>query len=81
MYNSNGNPVWAAKSNYGNGDAKKLLLRFQDDGNFVMYYDGNPYFGTDTSGKGKSLVVSDKAPYLMILNGKGNIVWKSQQDE
>ncbi|MCJ1358865.1 MAG: hypothetical protein MMC33_008865 [Icmadophila ericetorum] len=79
-YNA-GTPLWASKSNSGTGDPSKLTLRFQDDGNLVEYLSGKPVFASDTAGKGKKLLVSDRSPYLIILDADGNIAWSSKQDK
>jgi len=71
--------AWHSASNTGSGDASKLLLRFQDDGNLVLYYEGKPCWQSKTPGVGKKLVVADSMPYLMVLDEAGDVAWYSQQ--
>ncbi len=68
-------PIWGAGSNVGKGDGNKLLFRFQDDGNLVLYYEGRAQWASDTHGSGRKFVIQDSWPYLSILNEKGEVVW------
>jgi hypothetical protein len=68
-------PIWGAGSNVGKGDGNKLLFRFQDDGNLVLYYEGRAQWASDTHGTGRKFVIQDSWPYLSISNEKGEVVW------
>ncbi|MCJ1249390.1 hypothetical protein MMC30_006613 [Trapelia coarctata] len=71
--------TWHSASNVGSGDASKLVLRFQDDGNLVLYHEGKPRWESKTPGVGKKLVVQDAMPYLMVLDEQGDVAWYSKQ--
>ncbi len=68
-------PIWAAGSNVGRGDASKLVFRFQNDGNLVLYYEDSVQWSSKTSSSGRKFVIQDSWPYLTILNEKGEVVW------
>ena len=81
VYDGKNTPLWASKSNVGNGDASKLALKFQSDGNLVEFYNGKPVWDSKTAGKGTKLVLLDAYPLLTILDTDGNVAWNSLQDK
>lgn len=81
MFDPNINPVWDAKASLGTGACSGgvCTATFQADGNFVLYKNGTPYLATSTNPRGASLLLSDTAPYVQILDAAGAVLWSSDQ--
>lgn len=70
-----GPALWSTQTNGLCSSAVNCRAIFQSDGNFVLYDGTRPYWYTNTSSKGKKLVLSKNSPYLSILDSSGSVVW------
>ena len=52
-------------------------LRFQNDGNFVLYVDDVARWNTTTQGTGFELFFRNQKPYITITDGLGGVVWST----
>lgn len=72
-----GKPVWASGHtlSQGCGNPSKCRLIFQGDGNLVTYYDGQPQWSSGTGGRGSTVTIINKAPWIQIRDASGNVIW------
>lgn len=76
-----GNPVWASGHtlSQGCGNPSKCRLIFQGDGNLVTYYDSKVQWASNTDGRGDSVTIINKAPWIQIKDASGNVIWDTTQ--
>lgn len=72
-----GKPVWASGHTLGQGCGKPsgCRLRFGADGNLGTYYNNALQWSSNTGGRGSTMVVINKAPWIQIKDGSGNVIW------
>lgn len=72
-----GKPVWASGHTLSQGCGKPsgCRLRFGADGNLGAYYNNGLQWSSNTGGRGSSMVVMNKAPWIQIKDGSGNVIW------
>lgn len=73
-----GKPVWASGHTLAQGCGKPsgCRLRFGTDGNLGTYYNDAPQWSSNTGGgRGAAMVVLNKAPWIQIKDGSGNVIW------
>ncbi|RFU81102.1 hypothetical protein TARUN_1111 [Trichoderma arundinaceum] len=72
-----GSPVWASGHtlDQGCGNPSGCQLKFGSDGNLGTYFNGALQWSTNTSGRGKSMVVLNQAPWIQIKDNSGNVIW------
>lgn len=69
VYRDDGGCLWSANEH---GPDAGRHLRFQDDGNLVLYGDGYVMWKTDThDNPGARLVLSNMEPYIQIFRNDG----------
>lgn len=72
-----GRPVWATGHTLDQGCGKPsgCRLRFGADGNLATYYNGNVQWSSNTGGRGSTMEVVNRAPWILIKDGSGNVIW------
>ncbi|UKZ78827.1 hypothetical protein TrVFT333_006572 [Trichoderma virens FT-333] len=72
-----GKPVWASGHtlSQGCGSPSGCQLRFDSSGNLGTYFNNAVQWQTNTSGRGKTMVVLNQAPWIQIKDGSGNVIW------
>ncbi|KAJ4165223.1 hypothetical protein LMH87_006864 [Akanthomyces muscarius] len=72
-----GKPVWASGHTLSQGCGKPsgCRLRFGADGNLGTYYNNALQWSSNTGGRGSTMVVMNKAPWIQIKDGSGNVIW------
>ena len=69
--------VWNSGTS-GQSCGASCSLAFQGDGNLVLYNNGSAYWASGSGGNANAtLTVSATAPYLVITNTSGQVVWSS----
>lgn len=70
-------PAWASSFQTANCDVNPELceVTFGADGDFVEATAAGSFWHTNTAGRGQTIVFSNAAPYLEILDGTGASVW------
>ncbi len=67
--------VWASGHTMSScGSPSTCHMNFQGDGNLVTYYGSTPEWSTGTSGRGVTMVCLDTAPWIQILDARGNVI-------
>lgn len=76
-----GKPVWASGHTLDQGCGKPsgCRLRFGADGNLASYYNNAQQWSSNTGGRGNTMVVINKAPWIQIKDGSGNVIWDTTQ--
>lgn len=54
-------------------------LVFQDDGNFVKYYNNAPLWASGTETIGETLECLNQSPWIQIYDATGEVVWDAVQ--
>ncbi|KAJ6785892.1 hypothetical protein PWT90_07918 [Aphanocladium album] len=72
-----GKPVWAIGHTLGPGCSKPsgCRMRFGADGNLGTCYNNALQWSSNTGGRGSTMVVLNKAPWIQIKDGSGNVIW------
>lgn len=73
-----GRPSWASGHTLGQGCGRPSVcrLRFGADGNLGTYYNDALQWSSNTGvGLGTVMVVMNKAPWIQIKDGSGNVIW------
>lgn len=70
-------PAWASSFQTAACDANQALceISFGANGDFVESTSAGAFWHTGTAGSGETIVFSNAAPWLEILDGAGSVVW------
>lgn len=74
-------PAWASSLQTANCDGNQALctLSFGTNGDLVEANSVGQFWHTNTAGRGQTIVFSNTAPYLEILDGTGSAIWAISQ--
>jgi hypothetical protein len=72
-----GKPVWASGHmlDQGCGSPSACRMRFDEKDNLGTYFNNQLQWSSNTSGRGSSMVVLNKAPWIQIKDASDGVIW------